>query len=101
MYNTARCCGADAGRISATADSPVPVTEAHRTHVGSAKREGVTRFGEAGHAFCAFFGGLPPAQGFAGASAGVVRSDGRRREGSGRSGEVCVWTIFQSAPTFW
>ncbi len=44
------------------------------------------------------------AQGFAGgrvASASVVRSEGRRFEGLGWSGEVCVWTIFQSAPTFW
>ena len=43
-------------------------------------------------------------QGFVGgrvASVSVVRSEGRRFEGLGWSGEVCVWTIFQSAPTFW
>lgn len=34
------------------------------------------------------------------ASVSGVRSEGRRFEGLGRSGEVCVWTIFQSAPIF-
>ncbi|MDT5272853.1 MAG: hypothetical protein QOH49_5039 [Acidobacteriota bacterium] len=54
------------------------------------------------------FGGFPALQGFAGvglagaaASPVGVRSDGMRREGSGLSGDVCVWTIFHSTPTFW
>lgn len=54
------------------------------------------------------FRGFSAFQGFAGvgltgvaASAAGVRSDGRRFEGLGLSGEVCVWTIFHSVPTFW
>jgi hypothetical protein len=54
-------------------------------------------------AFCSYLLPLPSASyGFGVVpSAPTLRSEGRRFEGFGLSGEVCVWTIFQSVPTFW